>query len=271
MIGPGTAVLLALATAVEDSAVLEQRIRANDYRGAQALAKELGAEAVPVLEGVARTGDERERTLALFCLEAAQGDGAARTAAQALFDAAPEVRAAALQILWRRDASGALPEVLRATEANVDPTVRRTAILIAGRTPGTADRLARSCRDRSGPVEDACTAALAKRGDEQAKRRFVRFLSSARGGARTPALDLAEYVRAPWLLGSLAPLLSDRSPSLRIGADGAPGPEYLRVCDRAVNLIARIAQPRWSFPAVPAANYTDAQLGEVRRWLRSRR
>lgn len=81
------------------------------------------------------------------------------------------------------------------------------------------------------------------------------------------------YLRAPWLLAPLRPVLDDRTELQWVGLDGHPElTQHLRACDLAVNLVAAITGHRFSFEVrgqENPTNYTDDQLAEVGRFLRA--
>ena len=118
-------------------------------------------------------------------------------------------------------------------------------------------------------MNEGLVAALAKLGDANAQRKFADGVEKSKDRERKRYIDDAAYIDQAWAARALAPVLADKTDMLRIGMDAMPGavPEYLRACDLAVNVIAKITKANFTFPVNGRTNYTDAQLSEVRQFL----
>ncbi len=249
---------------------IEAKVRAHDY-SAQNDARGLGDGAFPLLARLATDRDPDARSLALLCLESAGGSRGGRVLGAALNDSSADVRMVASQALGRRPFPDALPYLLSAVRTSADPAIRRNCALAAGMIPGaSASKLRESSRAEKDPdVQMALVQARARLGDGEARREFQAGLTSAQGQVRVLWLERCRYVGEPWVLSPLAPWLDDTHPAVRIGADGLPGPQYLRVCDVVINLAAELGKPRWSFKTGPAKNYSEEERKEARRVLGS--
>ena|GEM_PF-2215848 len=109
-----------------------------------------------------------------------------------------------------------------------------------------------------------CMAALAKMGAEQRRKQFSTYLLSIRDDnqAYMAMFKLIEYINQPWIVPSLRLLLSNKQDVQSLG--DVPGfPPTLRVCDKSVQLIAKLLNVSFTFNAVLSANYTEEQLAEV--------
>jgi HEAT repeat protein len=142
---------------------------------------------------------------------------------------------------------------------------RSQLILCIGKTGDEKDRerLQSFCeQDKDPQTELCCTAALARLGSEESRKKFSERLLTDRN-LRT--MDLAHYIGQQWLLPSLGKLLRDEDPIQSLG-DPPPGfPSMLRVCDKAVVLIADISGKSFSFATNVHMNYSADQLAEAAR------
>lgn len=257
------------AAEVAKMSALVQKVMAKS-RDAIGDARAAGPAASPALLPLARSEDPEVRELAMWCLAEAGGPAAQEVMAQALLDGSPGVRAAAMGGLEKGLGPALAPRLLEALEKSPEPLVRRHVALFLGRIPGTGTQRIRAAyqaeQDRS--AREGELAALARLGDAEARRAFAARLEGSSGADRIRMVELAQYLAAPWLLPSLAVLLDDWTPAVRVGADGFPGPEYLRVCDVAVNLVAAVTGRAFSFEVGPRKNYPAPALAEVRDALK---
>jgi HEAT repeat protein len=248
---------------------LVQKVMAKS-RDAIGEARAAGAAASPALLPLVRSEDAEIRELAMWCLAESGGPGAQEALVRGMLDESPGVRAAAMGGVQKGLGPAMAPGLLEALEKSPEPLVRRHAALFLGRIPGTGTQRIRGAyqAEKEGGAKEGELAALARLGDAEARRAFAARLQESSGPDRIRMVELAEYLAAPWLLPSLAPLLDDWTPAVRIGADGLPGPEYLRVCDVAVNLMASVTGQAFSFEVGPRRNYPAAAIDEVRAALK---
>ncbi|HEX7899459.1 MAG TPA: hypothetical protein VF950_16955 [Planctomycetota bacterium] len=170
-----------------------------------------------------------------------------------------------IQVAWRAlDALEALKDLvwpqtlLKAFDLQAEPRIRGGIALLYGKLEGPAKHL-RERLDDSASRGDV-VAALARLGDEEARAEF----------GRKPSHALFEYVRGPWLLKHLLPLLDDEKRMVQ-GAHVATDNECReiggkRMCDLAVEEAA--VAHAFSFEVPQMGYYTPAQIDEVRRFLR---
>ena len=165
-----------------------------------------------------------------------------------------------IQVAWRAlDALEALnvwpQKLLQPIDVHPEPRIRGALALLYGKLGGPAKHL----RERY-KGEPEFLAALARLGDEAARSEF----------GRRPSHEHFEYVRGPWLLPYLLPLLDDETRVVQ-GAHVVTGNECReiggkRMCDLAVEEAA--AAHAFSFEVPQLEHYTPAQIDEVRRFLR---
>src|SRR5262249_8671278 len=148
---------------------------------------------------------------------------------------------------------------------------------LLGRINGAnVNDLRQICQSEESPEAlQGCLTTLAKLGGRSAQAEFLKRLQQAKGPELKDLLEEVEYIKQLWALRGLIPVLSDKTPLAETGTchiseesdQPASVPEdqiakYLRACDIAVNLIAKIAGPKFSFPVNGLKNYTDPQLAE---------
>jgi len=227
------------------------------------LARAQGAAAIPELTPFLTHSDSAVRMVAVVAL----GEIAHPDAYQALMQAAQDeddmVAGTAVEKLGIHAAAiGAEPLVQLLRRIGSDPA-RAHLVLIVGRMVNEkqTESLAAFCRRNQGAdTKRACLAALARLDVENARNDFAQYLLQAKD---LVAFEMADYISQPWLLPPLGQLLRDKETVQTLG-DPPPGfPATLRVCDKAVVLIAKISGRRFSFPTDVHMNYDDKQLAEA--------
>lgn len=234
-------------------------------------AKEIGQSANLELIKLTRNDDPGVRRVAIYCLDQTGGADASIAFTRLAQDSDSQVRAAALEALLHHPGDVVPQMLLQAIDQSTDPYARQQLLLVAARVPGvsTAELQKRYEPEKNPEAREGLVVALAKRGDPAGQAEFVRNLHAAKDRDLARYLDYAGDIRQKWLLPALAPILDDKTPVVRIGVDGFPGqPEHLRACDVAVNLVAEISGHHFSFRIAGNVNYTDAQLEEVKAFLR---
>jgi hypothetical protein len=119
------------------------------------------------------------------------------------------------------------------------------------------------CAEKGGSETTlSCMAALARLGSEKSQKDFSRHLLEKRD---LRAFMLAEYINQSWLLPHLGQLLRYTDPLLFLGEPEFGSPSTLRVCDKAVVLMAKIRGKPFSFSTDRHMNYDADQLAEAAR------
>jgi len=251
--------------------LLTEKVLAKDPT-ATLLAKQIGPSAASSLKPLAKNEDPVVREIALRSMEQSGGEEIAEVFAEALVDESPSVKSAALSGLDAHLSPSVYGKLLNAFDRLGDsPEVQRYVALLIGRIEtANSKELQQRYRQENNPlVNEGLVAALAKLGDANAQRKFADGVEKSKDRERKRYIDDAAYIDQAWAARALAPVLLDKTDMLRIGVDGMPGavPEYLRACDLAVNVIAKITKANFTFPVNGRTNYTDAQLSEVRQFL----
>lgn len=248
---------------------LVELVRAKDYTACLAVREE-GAAAVPALLGFANDRDPEVRELALHCLDEIGGPEAERAFCVGLLDRDAQVRSAAMKGAGHHCTTASVEALNHAYEQSPEPVVRENVMLILGALPGmeAAKLRGRWEREKLPLAQDGGRAAMARLGDPKAQEEFSARLLASAGTERVRLFEYAGFIRQPFLLKTLLPILDDGSDGIRIGADGVTECPYaLKFRDMAVNLAAAISGQRFSFEIRPNINYTDSQVSEVRQYL----
>lgn len=249
--------------------LLEKMILEKDLAAVD-LARQLGSSAGESAKRLFTNGDAAVRRLAIHSAYEAGTRDLSSAVAPLLTDDSPSVRTAVLVVLRKRMDSKIYPELLEIFPRIPDADDRMQLALIIGDISGARIADLKKLRDEEShpAAREGCLVALAKLGDVPSEHQFLDALDEARGQTLKRYLDHAEYIAQPWLLPGLARLLNNPEPLVFIGSFhvSGPGPDYLRVCDLAVDLIAKISNARFSFATGGAVNYTGSQLEEVREF-----
>ena len=231
-----------------------------------ATAARLGPSAGPLLARLARHKDPEVRAQALICLRAAGGPEAAPTAMAALDDEDATVTAHAIQVLQAhppRDDKGLLAAYQRHNET------REQLALVAGRLGTNATVTAWKSHLRTTPpgtsLSEALLTALARMGDNDARRELAARLETARGHDAPPWIERAAYQEQAWVLEPLSRLLERKEQAVELTPDDRSDLRPLRTCDLTANAILKLTRATVAFAAPRATPYTDTELAEFRR------
>ncbi|MCY7374755.1 MAG: HEAT repeat domain-containing protein [Pyrinomonadaceae bacterium] len=249
------------------------------------MAKQLGSFASPGIKPLTTNEDDIVREIAIRSLNES-GGGVTDVFVNALSDEMPTVRAAALNGLNNHLSEVSYPKLLQTYQEVSDPQHRKEIARLLGRIGGAdVNDLRRICRDEQNlEALEGCRAALAKLGDPQARAEFLSRLREAKNRELKKLLEDVDYIKQLWALRGLMPVLSDKTPLSNTGLcqledaleDAAnekksspenQEAEFLRACDIAVNLIAKIANAKFPFPVNGVKNYDDLELAAARRIL----
>ncbi len=251
---------------------LKQAILKGDS-SAPNLARQLGRKANPTLLELVKNPAPMVRMDTMFCLAETGGPEAVDALIAGLTDEDPQVCGAALGGAKKHSTSAQLSALFKAYDTCPHGVYRQHIALLIGRQD-KADPKELKKRKTAELNEDAregLVVALARLGDKEEQQEYVTRLHASKGRVRGRWLDHGKYIHQPWLLKPLLPVLDDKEPVVRIGADDPEAriPEYLRACDVAVNLASSIAARKFSFKVDGITNYGEPQVDEVRRFLKT--
>ncbi len=237
---------------------------------AQVQAEEMGTPAAPVLLELLDNEDPEIRDIALSCLVLTKYDDIAEVLAGCLSDEDESVRIRALQSLRSRYTSSILPR-LGENLVNKDPAIRGGVARLIGRIGDTSAMRPLYSRIEEETDVDASKQmklALAKLGDADMKDEFASLLDTPTSDGRYQTIRDLKYIGDSKLARRLLPALSDTGNAYQIGHPDEP-PKYARVCDAAVNLIAKWFDRPFSFEVGDLKIYSEEEIAEAERFLKS--
>lgn len=232
------------------------------------VAKSSGPTALATVEPYLANPDEVIRLLAVDCIAAAGGPTAPDLLIRALDDRNEQVRGNAINGLHAQLPKGREAVLLKKWDDAKDPFVRQQIPMILGRMQAkqnVPELKARQTRDPRGEVSDGMTAGLSKLGDDDARKRFGQMLADAREKRVAVVIGYVQYLDEQWVIPLLLPVLSRREMAVDLSSHRKK--LIRRGCDLAVDEVLRISKANFSFAIDPAAQYTDAQIAEVTRYV----
>jgi len=229
------------------------------------MAKAQGVAAVPELTQLLKHEDNAVRTIAVIALGEIQHPEAFKALMYAAQEEDNSVAGTAVTQLSKHGSLIGTNQLLQLLGTMKSEAARSQLVLTIGRLGGDPDRggLQSFCAQHDDQEEAlSCMAALAKLGLDKSRKDFsVHFMEKR----DLKAFSMAEYIDQPWLLPYLGHLLRYMDPVETLG-DPPPGfPSMLRVCDKAVVLIAKISGKQFSFPTDRHMNYSIMQISEAER------
>ena len=246
--------------------VLEQKIVAKD-RSAIALAGELGANAEGVLEKLATNPDAEVRELDMKAINAAGGPSRNRMLIAALGDADVNVRSEAMRGLEKWADETDVMALQMQLAGNADPYIRGEVALVLGRIMKRGDTTFLERRrelEKDGDANHKIVLALARLGDGGARAIQRKKLASGDPEVRLEAVREYEYINDPAALVDLKPALGDVTDVFNINPPHAK-PRMMRLCDVAVNVVAKVGKVKLSFDGTERKRFEAEQIAEVVR------
>ncbi len=231
-------------------------------------AEKIGPSAASMLIELLESPDAEVRDLALCCLVLTGYDKTAAVLVDRLDDDDSQVRTRALQSLRSRYDSSVLPGMIK-NLANPDPIVRSGVARMIGETGDTSAMkplYGKLAEETDTEVKEQLKLSLAKLGDERLEDEFASRLDAPGMGGRYRTIRDLEYIGDKRLAKRLMPALSDTGKAYEIGHPEEE-PRFARVCDAAVNLIARWFDNPFSFTVDEFRVYSDEEIAEAERFL----
>jgi HEAT repeat protein len=238
-----------------------------------ARAKQLGRKANPVLLELAKHPDAEVRLVAVYSLRETGGSEVFPGLISALSDPDLQVAGAAAFALDRLFDPTLAATLTQVYDRSPHPSIRHKTALLIGRADRKADptELRKRLEAEKNPeAAEGCLVALARLGDKAAREEVVNRLQASRGPVRRRFLAHGMYIGAPWILKPLIPVLDDQDELVHSGIDAKPElNREIRACDLAVNLVGALSDRKFSFKVVEFGVYTEPQVEEVRRYLKT--
>ena len=229
------------------------------------LAKAQGISAIAELKQLLDSEDAIVRVVVVTALGEFSHPDAYTLLQQAANDKDDSVAVTAVDQLIKHKSEIGVASFIQVLKTVKSAATQRQLILVIGAmaTPQETELLQAFCADNQFAENEAvCLAALSRLGLAKEQNDFTLYLLDKRN---LEGFELAEYISQPWLLKTLGQLLRYTNPVQNLG-DPPPGfPNMLRVCDKAVVLIARISQTPLSFQTNRHMNYSNDQIQEAAR------
>lgn len=225
-----------------------------------------GPRALPAIRVYVRSNNYRSRQIALASAARVGGDEAASMLATGLTDDNVNVQLQAAKDLSTGQFPSASGAILAQLANNRDHVVKQFLALAAGYIPGEASIAAlRPLAEGKDELATNARMALARLGDENARRQLTNDLSATLPRTRYDALDQLRYVNDLKFASYAKRLLDDKEPARRIGT--ARHPKFRRVCDQAVDTLVSLLSLKPPFRVAPERIYTEGELTQLRRLL----
>jgi hypothetical protein len=246
-----------------------QMIRNKDWSAVDASGK-AGPPAVNIAEPFLKDNDPVVRLAAVDSVAAAGGPRAPELLMRMLSDKNEQVRMNAINGLHKRPPVGHEDELMILWDQNNsrDGFVRQQIPMILaemGAKDKAAALKARSLLDTRQEVDDGMTAAVAKLGDADMRKKQAKKLELAHGTRIAEIMPFVEWIDEQWVVPMLLPVLKHREIA-QILATHILTIER-RGCDVAVDAVMAISKAGFSFKMNRVAVYTDPQVAEVSRYV----
>lgn len=231
------------------------------------MAENIGSPAIPVLEELLKDENPEVRNIALNCVGLTNDEKQPKVIAQSLMDNARKVRVSAMQMLNTGYDSTIAPE-LAVNLKNPDSDIRSFAATLLGRLDDA--KMISSLNEQLEEETDSIAKrsinlALARLGDEKLKNDFASGLDIPESKTRYRAIRDLEYINDKKLVVRLKPAFSDYGEVYEVG--DPDNPVYARVCDAAINLVAKWYDKPFSFDTDDLKIYSDDGIEEARKFI----
>ena len=243
-------------------AILERDVLANE------LARSMGINAITELSSLMHEANSTTRAFIVNATQYIELAISHELVFKALDDEDINVVHTAVTVIEQQQASVSTDLLIGLLEKLETPDTKNRIILLLGQ---------RLKLDEATNLEKYCTvnqpqsvalhsmAALAKIGVEQRRKQFVTYLLSIKSNATAfnEMVTFTEYINQAWLVPSLKLLLNNKEEVQFLSPQLLGCPSAIRICDKAVQLIAILLKTKFSFNTVRHVNFTDEQLAEV--------
>lgn len=248
---------------------LTHAITQRDARAAD-IAVQLGKGAIAELSELMQSENSTTRLMSVRALGAMDLSLSYELLFKALDDEDRNVMHGALHEIEKQSQTLSTPIQLALLEKVTEPNATNRIILMLGKRlkPDEIGPLDKYCSNQHPQmVALHCLAALAKIGVELRRKQFAEYLLSINDNPKAflDMFELIEYINQPWIAPSLRLLLTNKQEVLFLG-DGAQEmgfPSFMRVCDKALQLVVKLIDIELEFNTSLAANYSDEQLQQV--------
>jgi hypothetical protein len=234
-------------------------------------AEEIGPPAIPALTELLKNENPEIRELALNCVVLTNDDSVPSILVGCLGDGDSQVRTTALQSLRSRCSESILQGLID-NLTNPDTTVRAGVaryIGIIDNTKGVKPLRDRLAEETDPQVNESLKLALARLGNGEYEEEFASRITAPTSDGRYKALLDLEYINDKRLASSFIPALKDTTDAYDIAHPEAVVREFARVCDAAVNLIAKWYNNPFPFEIDEFRRYTDTEIAQAEQFVQS--
>ena len=263
---------LSLALCCADPLDELERMLLKGEPSVQRLTEQIGPPALERLGPLAQHEDEKIRIMALTCLRSIAGPAPVEVFVESLTDESMAASVEALRGLEERLEHLESPPLIAVYPKLQDPDRREQVALILARLPDATIPVIQALleKEEASQAQEALQVALAMRGSESSREFVLQALASSWNQSMKRWLRIVEMIDQDWALRALNPILDDEIPLVYIGVGGLDdrGPQYLRACDLAVNMIARAYPSDFPFPIDEYTQYSVQKRGLAKEHFR---
>jgi HEAT repeat protein len=224
----------------------------------------ISARVLPELLELCSHPDGEVRDLALSALNLLSGPPVREAIRKALRDPEVAIRSHAALFLHQHADRADLKELKVELAGNRDEFVREQVAMVLGKLnepdmkPVLRGQLAAETDEY---VSHALLLALARLGDEPSRRSVMARLMDDSPRVRVEALKDLEYLEDRKLARSVRPLLGDLRNAVNVGLSHSP--EYIRVCDVAINTLDVLLAHPFPFVLQRTRRYGEGQIEQA--------
>lgn len=250
--------------------ILEPLLMKYDWTAVE-IAGRIGPDATMTLRPYLSHEDELIRLLAVDSIIAAGGPETPSLLIKALDDANEQVRINAVNGLHKHLPNKQEAGLLKVWDKTHDTYVKQQIPMVIGRLanrnmiPQLSSRLKNQQANDDQEVRDGLIAGLSKLGDPPAQSQFGKLLAEARGERIKELIDLVQYLDEPWIIPHLRPVLIRKEMAVNLSSHRTT--VIRRGCDLAVDEVIRLSGEKFSFESSPIAQYSEAQIAEIARYV----
>jgi HEAT repeat protein len=229
-------------------------------------------EAIESLVEWSKSEDAEVREISLNCLAMIADPAVPAILAGALGDEDGDIRLFALQALQTSYDESVVNELV-VNLNNDDTEIRSGAALLLGnigQDAATEPLEKRLAGEQDEMVQRDLKLALAKLGNSELKTFFADQMDVPNSETRLQGLSDLRYIGDKNLAVKILSALDDTGNAHLISDKNQPVPEYARVCDAAVNLVAELyGDNPFQFDVDEFKVYSDDEIGQVKSFLSS--
>lgn len=224
---------------------------------------------LPIINELLKHPNPYTREIAIHCCSDFQPSVAMPLNAAALSDSSVGVRSTALGYLSSYHDKSIISALLE-NLANADSLIRSGVAEILGKVGDSShlSYLGRQYEKEVDPyVKKKIALSMAKLGDENKKQKIEQQININDSKVRFQCLRDLQYIDDKSVAKNILPALDDFGNTYLISNMGETPEKYMRVCDLAINIIAKWYNNPFSFTVDNYTNYAESEIDEVKEFL----